>query len=198
MIRRGRLDDAAALAHIHARALPDDLLPRLGLRYLARAFFPAALSCDGVEVWVAEDAAGPAGVLILARRAGVLERALLSSPRRVAALATALVSRPLLVRELWASARGERWVEGPTNAPPEAEIVLLAVDPRAQSRGLGAALWAETRRTTGAAPIVVKTSAAGAERFYLRSGFVRVGTIARGDRRLAVLVDRGPSVVEAR
>jgi [ribosomal protein S18]-alanine N-acetyltransferase len=66
----------------------------------------------------------------------------------------------------------------------KAEIVSIAVDPRHQKRGIGAALMKQTlsrleKRDVRSLGLMVRPSNTAAARFYRKFGFIRVGRVAR-------------------
>ena len=54
MLRLATESDVAGLAAIQMEALPQDLLPRLGRRFLENCFYPAVLACPDAFILVEE------------------------------------------------------------------------------------------------------------------------------------------------
>jgi ribosomal protein S18 acetylase RimI-like enzyme len=179
IVRPARGADAAAIARLHRRSLPDAFLPRLGdafLRRLYRAMItdPEALvlvadSGSGVQGF----AAGTPSVRRFYRRFMVRH----GIPAGLSVLPRLL--RPGMPRQLWETAR---YPQGPSLLP-EAELMAIAVAPGRRSSGVGERLARQLLRGLGArgvaeVKVVVGADNEGANRFYQRLGFRRVARIA--------------------
>ena len=195
MIRAATEADIPALATIHARALPDDLLPRLGVDFLRDVFYPTALRLTGVSVWVATDAADtPIAFVVFAEDADSLTAQLRRRwPAVLRATAKRTVSDPGLLVALAAVAKAPEVVWG-RDAPPSMakapELYVIATDPAAQGQGAGSELTrhgVKDLASRGHRDCIVRTSSPDALRFYQRLGFRTVGHERRGRRRLDLL-----------
>lgn len=158
------LDNVArTLAELHALALPEDVLPALGIPFLAR--YHAAAMCDSAQcvigAWRAERLVGFCQVSFRPARVGPVLRANPSAWLPIVRLA---LSDPLL---LW---RGARLAAArPAEVAAWPEIAFIAVHPEAQGVGIGKALaraaTAEAGRR-GCERAFTKTANAVARRLY--------------------------------
>jgi glycosyltransferase involved in cell wall biosynthesis/ribosomal protein S18 acetylase RimI-like enzyme len=178
VIRPATRRDAAAIARLHRRSLPDAFLPRLGdpfLRRLYRAMVAdpeAVVLMAGPEGGVVGFVAGTASVGRFYRRF-VLRHGI---PAGMSVLPRLL--RRGMLRQVWETARHPQG----SSSLPEAELVAIAVAPGARSAGLGESLVrpllrALGERGVGEVKVVVGADNEGANRFYERLGFRLIGRI---------------------
>lgn len=143
-IRRATLADVPDLARIHSTSLPNDFLPSLGLRFLKRLYYPAALqSAHGVTL-VADMDGQAIGFLTVAHDSAGFTRDIHRG--RYPILAGYAVRRALRnplhlclsARVLLSALRG-------ASDPIEAEMVFLGTDPNCpfRRRGMGRQLVQE-------------------------------------------------------
>jgi ribosomal protein S18 acetylase RimI-like enzyme len=190
VIRPATAADVEALALIHAAALPGDFLPGLGQRYLRRLFYPTVLTRPDADLFVLEKSGGVVAFALFVADSDDLSSALAADwPRLIAYASLAVVRRPSMARVIVGQIRGfDRELDrGITGVP---ELYLIASTPHRQSQGLGGSLLEHglaMLRTRGQ-DCVVKTSSAGARRFYERHGFERIGSEHRPGRVLDVLL----------
>jgi glycosyltransferase involved in cell wall biosynthesis/ribosomal protein S18 acetylase RimI-like enzyme len=176
LVRPAGVADAAAMARMHAEAMPDAFLPTLGRGFLTRLYQALATDPQAV-VLVAESVDGVVGFAAgvpsvgafyrrFARRHGAAG-ALLAAPRLV---------RPSVARRLLETVRYPSRTVGDVGPLPDAELLSIAVDPAFRAGGTGRALADGVLRglaERGAEQIKVVVGAAneGANRFYQRVGF---------------------------
>lgn len=181
-IRRARPTDDAALAEMHRNALPAAFLPTLGDGVL-RAMY-RALSRDEASVAVVAEENG----LIVGFAAGTTSlrafyrRFFARHGAQVALLAAPRLMRPRVLRRV----RETLTYAHRTVDLPEAELLSIAVAPRARSRGVGAALAREV--LNGLADlrcthvrVVVDAANADGNRLYASLGFVQRRQLAVHD-----------------
>lgn len=136
--RPARADDAAAVADLHARGITGGFLPRLGPRFL-KVLYRALIAWPGAEVRVAED-----GESVVAFAAGVTDTGVFYDHfvkrHGVAAVLAALprLLRPSNARRAW-----ETFRYGGRDDGPRAELLSMAVTPRARGNGLSVRLGEE-------------------------------------------------------
>jgi ribosomal protein S18 acetylase RimI-like enzyme len=186
--------DVPGLAAIHVAALPGDLLPRLGRRYLERGFFPAVLSSPDAFVLKAELDGRLQGFVVFAWRSGRLTTAIGQRRRALLrAVAGRALKDPKLVLDLVRVLGRPRLTLVEPLPEPVAEmpeLYLIATAPPERGRGLGARLLeVGVERILSARPrCLVRTSSPDAKRFYLRHGFRLIGREERGSRGLDLLL----------
>ncbi|MEJ7582511.1 MAG: GNAT family N-acetyltransferase [Acidimicrobiales bacterium] len=166
--------DAPHVAALHASAIPDGFLVTLGPRFLRRLY---ARITDSPHAYllVTEDEHGLTGHIAIALHTGRLYRHfLLRDGVRAAVVAAPLVLKA--PRRIWETLR---YGTVDDSDLPEAEVLSIAVAPRARGHGIGTALLragvAElVRRQVTAAQVVTASDNAAALRMYERVGFVPV------------------------
>lgn len=172
-IRRARPDDARALAALHSSQIDSGFLPRLGFRFMT-VLYRALISWPDAIVLVVDDEGGPvafvAGVVDVGafyrhfvRRFGI----------RAAVSALPRLVRPSVLRRAWESFR-----YGDESHGIPAELLSMAVAPRARRRGLGRALGDSlleslAEKGAGAVRVVVGSDNAAAISAYESMGFAR-------------------------
>jgi ribosomal protein S18 acetylase RimI-like enzyme len=188
-VERAKSGDIPEMAQLHAAALPDDLLPRLGEGFLARTVYPLALAMPTCTVWVSRAERGLTGVAIFTTDAPAFTRALTSNRVRPAVAALgAVLRRPSIASALWAHVRGTQtiWSDVGFRDREHAELYVIATHPEARGTGVGTSIL---RAGLDALPgdCLVRTSAPRARDFYLKHGFAEVGSERRGSREFSVL-----------
>lgn len=193
-IRLAKLDDVGELSAIHCEALPDDLLPKLGRRFLERFYYSYVVSHEDHACVLAEESGSVTSVIVLSRDPAAITRHLRSNPVLLAIrLATAAVRDLGVAREVLAHAmKPRRQGRGLAEVLLLPELTLAATAPHAQGRGHGGAVLEASFDLVGflRCGCMVKTSAMRAESFYRGHGFSLVGQEHRGRRRLSILVRR--------
>lgn len=176
LLRGLRAEDLPRVSRIHADALPEDFCTHLGTDFLERSFYPYFLEQDGVG-WVAIDEGHEVrGFVIGARGHRYYQEFFRRRPRAVASAALgSLAARPRLLGYYLEIAR-LMLTGGFHPGVRDAELLYIAVDPRAQGRSLGTRLTRALLASLSAQPYdrcVVKTLAATPENvhFYRRLGF---------------------------
>ena len=194
MLRLATESDVTGLAAIQVEALPKDLLPRLGRRFLENCFYPAVLACPDAFILVEEREDDIDGFCIFVGDTGALTREILS---RGLGLLSAILIRSFKdpgIMFAFAALVGTRIqmqdVRTSLPEPPLPEIYLMAVRKNRQGQGLGGRLIHEgVDRLRGRyRSCMVRTDKEDACRFYSRNGFVKFGLEKRGRRRFSLLV----------
>jgi GNAT superfamily N-acetyltransferase len=196
LVRPATTNDIPALVNIHLRAIPDDVLPRLGARFLENVFWPTVLDAHDTVTLLC-DAPLPSAFVVFAFDEPALTGRIM---RHRTALARAVIARLVrergFARDIVAHAGGFRieWFDRPPgDLAATAMLYVMATLPDMQSLGLGAKLLqAGLEIVFRRAPLcLVKTSSPEARRFYEQNGFRPVGNERRGSRTLSVLcIDR--------
>jgi ribosomal protein S18 acetylase RimI-like enzyme len=172
-LRTGRVDDAPAIAGLHAERIGEGFLVTLGPRFLTRLYRRIALSPAAVLV-VAESADRIVGFLA----ATTSTRRLYADFLRRDALAAGVVAAPAALRSprrVWETLRYGTVDDGDL---PEAEVLSVAVAADVAGRGIGgrlltAGLGELARAGTPAARVVTAVSNDAALAMYEGAGFRR-------------------------
>ena len=177
-IRPARPDDTAAVAGLHAE-IATGFLPRLGTGFLRR-LYRALIEWPDADVLVAEDRAGPVGLVAATGDTAAFYRFFL---RRHGLLA-ALAALPRLVRPsvLRRAVETLRYGGGETSTVP-AELLAVAVSAEMRGRGVGGRLLAEMeacyrRRRLPSVRVVVGADNAASLALFRSAGFVDAGEVA--------------------
>ncbi|MBI4576420.1 MAG: GNAT family N-acetyltransferase [Planctomycetes bacterium] len=193
MIRLAEVSDIDAMVEIHMRALPGDLLPRLGRAFLGRTFYPTVLGSGHGFILVCEEEGRVRAYVIFARESAGLARDL--SSRRVAigwSILRRLWLDPRIPLDVLAFLRGRVELTEPIEDRERwPELYSIATLPGDQGKGFGAALVQEGLRrlwSAGAPGCTVKTSSDRARAFYVKNGFRDIGVETRGARRFYILL----------
>jgi ribosomal protein S18 acetylase RimI-like enzyme len=138
-IEPARRQDIPQLARIHAQALPDDFLPSLGVDFLTRVYYPAALADLSATTLVRRHAGRTVAFITVASDAQAFAHRILR--QRFGSLIyyamRAAFRRPLhLFRSLEVAAAASRG----TATSVGTEIVFIAVHSDFQGQGIGPAL----------------------------------------------------------
>jgi ribosomal protein S18 acetylase RimI-like enzyme len=195
MIRYARIEDIPDITDVHLRALPEDLLPRLGRSYLVKEFYPQVFRCADTFTLVNEENNRVNAFCIFAGDSRALTGQVMRNKMRLAGyLAVSLVKDLRVFNEVTAILKGSRIElnagEGDHLNAGLPEIYIIATDPQFQSRGLGREIiekgWSILSARSPA--LLVRTSAERARDFYLRFGFRIFGYEFRGKRKLNLLI----------
>jgi ribosomal protein S18 acetylase RimI-like enzyme len=196
MIRLARREDIPRLCEIHAHALPDDLLPRLGRGFLRQVFYAQLFEGERGFAILSEEQ-GIRSFAVFTRNARALTEALASRKLCIlGALATRVWFSPGLPFQLLAATQECRVESRIPAADLEKlpELYVMATDPPSQGRGFGTQVVREGLSVLYKDPAVpgclVRTSSDRARSFYRRLGFEDVGSEQRGKRRLHLLLHR--------
>ncbi len=191
--------DCETLAQIHLAALPTEFLPRLGGAFLRRVFFPTLIYSPHARVYVAEDDAGVAGLLVTrVGLGGAVGEMIAAAPVAFAwTFALALLRRPSLVMDCFGVFSQLLSRKGDTSGDALGELFLLCVHERARRRGVARALIehsAEQMRAAGVETyrVMLHADNEAAHATYRKCGFIetrihRFGSVffSEYDRELA-------------
>lgn len=171
-VRLATAADAASLAGLHSTQIDTGFLRSLGLGFLT-VLYRALIAWPDAVVLVSDDDGGPVAFVAGAMDVGAFYR---HFARRfgIRAIVAALprLLRPSLLARAWESLR-----YGDEDHDVPAELLSMAVAPRARRQGLGLALGrglieALSDRGAGAIRVVVGSDNPAARRAYERMGFV--------------------------
>ena len=168
-VRKAAGADAASLANLHFDYMKDGFLPRLGRPFL-RVLYRALIEWDGSETWVAADDSTVVGFVAAVRDVGLFYRRFLKRYGLAATLAALpRLLRPSNLRRAW-----ETLTYGGGESQIPAEVLSMAVAPRAGGHGLSSDLLELVLQHLGgeAVRVVVGAENATAIRAYQRAGFV--------------------------
>ena len=176
MIRAATEPDVPSVARLHTSEIADGFLSSLGPRFLACLYRRIARH-PGTVLLVADDHGEIVGFVAAAESTGALYRSFLARD----ALRVALASGPRLVG---AARRVVETLRYPavTDAGACAELLAVAVAPRARGHGLGGALVEAAtnelaRRGHTAVRVVTASGNEPAMALYQRCGFRPAGTL---------------------
>ncbi|GIU87299.1 MAG: hypothetical protein KatS3mg009_1814 [Acidimicrobiia bacterium] len=171
-LRCGAASDAPHVARLHADRIGEGFLATLGVRFLTRLYRRIASSRHAFVV-VADREGQVVGFVAVATTTGGLYREFLVRDG-VAAAVAALPALARAPRRVWETLR---YGTGPRAGDlPDAEILALAVDPRAAGAGIGrrlaeAALRELGRRGVRSARVVTAVGNTAALATYRAAGF---------------------------
>ena len=195
VIRKMRTAEATVVARLHAAAITEGFLNKLGIRFLASLYLGIVQDGDS-QVWVADRDGEIIGLCAYARNIGALFRSVVR--RRFLRLAFASVPyslNPLVLKEVLDTFRYP--AKKQSQRLPAAEILSIAVDARGRGTGTGRRLLGEAMRQAamdGVAEIKVVASAdlVAANRFYVACGFAQRTEIIQHGHTLNVYVRSVP------
>ena len=171
--RRAGERDVAAIASLHSSGINTGFLPKLGPRFM-RVLYRAMAGWPGAVVLVIDDEGGPVAFVAGVTDTGAFYKHFLRHFGLRAILAAfPRILRPSVLRSAWESFRyGE---EDHREVP--AELISMAVAPRARRSGLSLRLGAELQRSLSALgtteiKVVVGSDNQPAIAAYQRMGFV--------------------------
>ncbi|MCI0625353.1 MAG: GNAT family N-acetyltransferase [Acidobacteria bacterium] len=192
-IREAKIEDVNRLAEIHSLALPGDLLPRMGRRFLTGTFYPIVLNSQHAFTLVCTENGSIESFVIFAYHSGELASELKAPKFRIlSCLARSFWRYPGVALQVLTFLGGRVSLDEQIGPLEEmAELYSIATHPSAQSRGVGSLLVREGLNRLRAATrgtCLVKTSSDRARQFYLRLGFRDIGKEIRGRRKLFILI----------
>jgi ribosomal protein S18 acetylase RimI-like enzyme len=184
-VRLAGVDDAPRLAELHATRMTEGFLSALGPRFLRILYRRVVASPDAFALVAEAPIDGTTAVVGFAAATldvGDLYRRFALHDGVIAGIAAA----PQLARswrKVLETLRYPASAGAALGAVPDAEILSVAVDPRATGLGIGtqvvdAATAELARRGVGAAKVVTGADNVAALALYARCGFVRRGQIA--------------------
>lgn len=188
------MNDIRDIAEIHSAALPGDLLPRLGRRFLRNVFYPSVVDSKRALVIVQEELGKICSFIVFAYDSEAITKEVTSRRTVMAAYVFAALLRDiLLLGELLSHARGFRTellsdIDASIYKIPE--LFVMATAPEYQSQGRGGKLLdrgIEILSKTHT-KCLVKTSSRQAKEFYERHGFREIGSEYRGTRQVLLLL----------
>ena len=164
-IRKISLDDLNDVVKIHSMALPDDVLPNLGITLLDRYY--KSVVDDKSQLIVGSWHDGHLLGYCLTSKKDITLTKLFSSVTGLLSLTTLMLSRP----GLFYSGLKQAMKTSPLETD-EAEIAFIAVSPKHQGNGVGKAMIAyavQVCREEGIAFLKTKTSNKALRNYYLRN-----------------------------
>lgn len=190
-----RQNHVAQVARIHHDALPADFLPSLGLPFLEKVFFRAALTSEYGKTFVYTDKDKVAGFITIAHDSPAFIRNIFLSnlPQIVWTFLTkVLLNVALLVESLSLLSSLRDAGEKTTKS----EIVLIAVDKEYRGKGIGSELIKEAMsyiRTRGYTCCRVKTLAQNTDAIavYRKNGFETRRTLTLAGKKYLIMVNEG-------
>lgn len=171
-IRLARPDDAPAMARLHRESMPEAFLPTLGDPFLAR-LHRAVTRDDDAVAFVAEERGAVVGFATAVPSVAAFYRRFGRRGAIGAGIAAApMLVRPTVLRRAFETSRHPSRTRG----LPDAELLVIAVDPGRRSNGIGADLAGAVAAALAARDVhefkvVVGAGNAGANRFYERLGY---------------------------
>jgi ribosomal protein S18 acetylase RimI-like enzyme len=182
------------LVEVHRKALPRDLLPRLGAKYLRTVFYPTILRSDETFCTVAEVEGKVRAFVIFAKDSKRLTQSLaIKKVPLLWALVRQSAVDPFIVKAVWDAITPSHWeltTKGVSDLVSLPELYLIATHPDFQGRGLGERVMQAGLQQIipFSKEVLVKTSSSKAREFYTKNRFVEVGVEARGVRKFFLLV----------
>ncbi|HNN06854.1 MAG TPA: GNAT family N-acetyltransferase [Leptospiraceae bacterium] len=191
-IRMACLEDSEALTEIHCSALPDDLLPKLGKKYIKNVYYSKVLKSKYAITMLLEKGEIPVSFVTFTLEP---EKLLIEIKKQKIALLLALIknsfSQPGIVPSLWNNMNTKTHFDGNINPVDFPELFFIASVPDQQGKGLGKMLikkgLQELEHISEKPGCIVKTSSESAFRFYIREGFKEIGYEMRGSRKFCIL-----------
>ncbi|MEY2423146.1 MAG: hypothetical protein QOI95_3213 [Acidimicrobiaceae bacterium] len=177
MIRAGTARDARRAAELHASAISEGFLPRLGPRFLAR-LYRTVVNDERSFLLVAEDEGRIVGMIAGTEDVHALYRRFLRGEGIIAAV----VAAPNVVRNLRSVLETLRYGGSSTTELPPAELLAVAVDEAARGKGAGRALVDAltsefARRGTSSSKVVVGAANDPALGLYRACGYRDASTV---------------------
>jgi ribosomal protein S18 acetylase RimI-like enzyme len=195
MIRQAEKKDIPQIVDVHLRALPDDLLPRLGRNYLLNELYPMIFDSNRTFNLVNDDNGLVNAFCIYAYDSKELTKLVTKNKLILAKyLSLCLLKDIRVLKEVIALIKGPNidLISKDENFLDKGlpEIYIIATDPQYQKKGIGKDILA-----TGFLSLIkeypgclVRTSAEIARDFYLRYGFSLFGFEYRGRRKFYLLI----------
>jgi ribosomal protein S18 acetylase RimI-like enzyme len=195
MIRQAEVNDIPQIVDIHLRALPGDLLPRLGRSYLLNVLYPQIFKSQSTLNLVNDDNGLVNSFCIYAYNSSDLTKHITKNKLILARyLSISLLKDLSILKEVFSLLKGSkiRLLSTDENFLDKdlPEIYIIATDPQYQKRGLGKEIIREgfLYLFKDHPACLVRTSSEFAKNFYLNLGFTLFGAEYRGSRILHLLV----------
>ena len=192
MIRAATYEDVLTVTHIHVHAMPEDLLPGLGAKFLRQCFYPVCLekkhsvflvNCD-------EENKVQAFAVFAFNTSALTNKVLKHRFSLICAVIKSVLQKPVFLKKICNYLHGfkQNLLDKNFDATQFPELYVIATDPSKQKIGLGTELLLaglNQLKLQGFRGCVVRTSSKIAKSLYIKNGFVLVGKEYRG----AVIMD---------
>jgi ribosomal protein S18 acetylase RimI-like enzyme len=196
MIRKADKNDIDQIVNIHIRALPDDLLPKLGIDYLSNEFYPKVVLSPDALVLVEENSGIVRGFCIFALNSLKLTQQVTSNKLLLGYyFFLALLKDIRFISDLGPFIFGSRYEladgENEEVLHMTPEIYIIAVSPDFQKMGVGKEIVKVgfNQLVGKKSRCLVKTSSIKSKEFYLHLGFTQIGLEFRGKKILYILIN---------
>ena len=193
-IRVATESDILTLAEIHFQALPNDLLPRIGKKFLQEYFYPQLLQSKHALTLVYTQGGATKSFVVFAYDSDALTQYILSQRTKMALyLIPATFRSYKLIFDVFSHLRGsELKLNGKSDLEigKIPELYLMATNSKYTSSGVGGRLITEGLKIMAntSPSCMVKTSSERAKKFYMKYGFKEIGFERRGNRILNLLL----------
>ena len=195
MIREALQTDIKQIAAIHSNALPNDLLPQLGINFLSHYFIPTCLRSKNCFILVNGNIKkGISAFVIFAYDTNKLTREVTAYkiPLLIATL-KAIIKKPRFIKETLAFIRNQKQLINIKDLDISAlpELYIIATDSSHQRQGHGSKLLnigLDMLQSQGHKGCIVKTALAAATQFYLKHDFKPIGIEYRGTKKFNILL----------
>jgi ribosomal protein S18 acetylase RimI-like enzyme len=195
MIRQADIKDIPQIVDIHLRALPGDLLPRLGKYYLLNELYPQIFKSHSTLNLVSDENGIVNAFCIYAFNSHDLTEYITKDKLLLAKyLSMCLIKDISIIKEVFSLLKGPKIQLFSKNEnfldKGLPEIYIIATDPQYQKRGLGKAIIMEgfLHLFKDHPACLVRTSSENAKNFYINLGFTLFGAEYRGSRILHLLI----------
>ena len=183
MINIAESGQASSLAALHSKTLTEGFLSRLGTSFL-KSLYTFLIKHEIVLVYT-EGEKVTGFVSCSVNTAGMMKKFLISSPKGISSIAWNLIKNPFLIKSLvetFLAPSKSTKTEIYTVELPHTELLSISVDPDAQKNQIGTQLIEALEiilRKKGIKKykVVAGESLAGANKFYLKNGFVLASKI---------------------
>jgi ribosomal protein S18 acetylase RimI-like enzyme len=196
MIREANHTDIPAMVDIHAAALPEDLLPRLGKRFLRNFFYPAVLKSGHALSLVETDNDMVRSFVIFSHTGDALLADITRSKVKLSFYFFSALLRDFSVLGdvivLWRGVKSVFHGEQNLNIKEIPELFLIATAPECRSKGIGGRLMRKglDMLLKQNQACLVKTSSPKARRFYVSHDFDDIGFEYRRGKKMHLLLYR--------
>jgi ribosomal protein S18 acetylase RimI-like enzyme len=193
IIRFAEKKDCARIAELHLKALPQDLLPSLGIEFLKFVYYPAVIESSFSKVFVLEKDGVPVSFVVFATDTSELAKIIKEDKLSIlTAIIKKSFTNPRIPLNILGFILGKVfWEETIQDTFHMPELYSIVTEPSEQSKGYGKLITLKglesLSRLNGKTGCIVKTSSDGAFRFYQRIGFRKVGYEKRGKNILNIL-----------
>ena len=185
MIRQAQKSDAHSLASIHFTALKESFLSKLGLVFLAK-MYSFLIQNEHVILFTNERLI--TGFVSFSKNStGMMKRFLISKPDCIFPLAYQIIIHPTILLKIGETFRAPFKTKSVNNTSnelslPSGELLSIAVSPNNQISGIGSNLLYALEEYLNSNQIfqykvVVGDELIGANKFYLKHGFVLASQI---------------------